>query len=74
MKGVDMRRISKFLGHDDERTTASVYAKYSPDYLANVVPFGALFQTPSTTSEQLDNEGQSETKGETSTSPKTLSK
>jgi integrase len=34
--GVDLRRIGKALGHADERTTER-YAKYSPDYLRDVV-------------------------------------
>lgn len=31
--GVPMRKIALYLGHDDERTTARVYAHHSPDYL-----------------------------------------
>jgi integrase len=30
--GVSMRDIAAFLGHDDERTTAKVYAHHHPDY------------------------------------------
>jgi integrase len=32
-EGVEMRKIAQFLGHSDERTTARIYALYSPDYL-----------------------------------------
>lgn len=31
--GVDMRKISKMLGHRDVRTTEAVYARFSPGYL-----------------------------------------
>jgi integrase len=32
-EGIKMRKIAQFLGHSDERTTARIYALYSPDYL-----------------------------------------
>lgn len=32
-EGIEMRKIAQFLGHSDERTTARIYALYSPDYL-----------------------------------------
>ena len=35
LEGVDMRKISIFLGHDDIRTTERVYAHHHPDYLAD---------------------------------------
>lgn len=33
MKDVSMERISRFIGHDDIRTTERIYAKYAPSYL-----------------------------------------
>ncbi len=35
--GVPMAQIARMLGHDDEATTSRVYAKWSPEYLRNVV-------------------------------------
>jgi integrase len=32
-EGIEMRKIAQMLGHSDERTTARIYALYSPDYL-----------------------------------------
>jgi integrase len=34
--GVPMAELSQFMGHDSIETTAKHYARYSPDYLANV--------------------------------------
>lgn len=34
--GVSMAEIAQFLGHDDDRTTQKHYARFTPDYLANV--------------------------------------
>ena len=34
--GIPMAELSQFMGHDSIETTARHYARYSPDYLANV--------------------------------------
>lgn len=34
--GISMDELAQFLGHDDARTTAKHYARYSPDYLSRV--------------------------------------
>jgi integrase len=34
--GVPMAQLAQFMGHDDDRTTQKHYARYSPDFLANV--------------------------------------
>jgi len=32
-EGVSMAAIAQYLGHDDDRITQRVYARFSPDYL-----------------------------------------
>jgi integrase len=34
--GISMAALAQFLGHDDDTTTQRWYARFSPDYLANV--------------------------------------
>lgn len=34
--GISMAALAQFMGHDDDRTTQKHYARFSPDYLANV--------------------------------------
>lgn len=33
--GVELEKIKEYLGHEDLKTTESIYAKYGPDYLAD---------------------------------------
>ena len=35
-QGISMSALAQFMGHDDSTTTEKHYARYSPDYLANV--------------------------------------
>lgn len=35
--GVPMAKLAQFMGHDDDRTTQKHYARFSPDYLVEVV-------------------------------------
>lgn len=35
--GVPMAQLAQFMGHDDDRTTQTHYARYSPDFLRSVV-------------------------------------
>lgn len=35
-QGIAMAALAQFMGHDDDSTTQKHYARYSPDYLANV--------------------------------------
>lgn len=35
-EGTSMSALAQFMGHDDDSTTQKHYARYSPDYLANV--------------------------------------
>lgn len=34
--GIPMAQLAQFMGHDDDRTTQKHYARFSPDFLANV--------------------------------------
>ena len=34
--GISMPALAQFMGHDDSTTTEKHYARFSPDYLANV--------------------------------------
>lgn len=36
-RGVPMSELAQLMGHDDDRTTQKHYARYSPDYLRDVV-------------------------------------
>lgn len=35
-QGISMAALAQYMGHDDDSTTQKHYARYSPDYLANV--------------------------------------
>lgn len=62
--GVDMRRLSRAMGHEDERTTERIYAKHSPGYLrdvVDVVPVCSLNSKPVTSGAPVDTERQGAT-------------
>lgn len=47
--GVPMEEISQYMGHDDQKTTERIYARYSPEYLskaAAALQFGGPNRTP----------------------------
>lgn len=54
-RGVSMSALAQLMGHDDDRTTQKHYARYSPDYLRNVVEAIDIDILPGVTANDVSN-------------------